>query len=583
MSIDEQFARPAVSDTNDTTGNEASAAGDFAGQDNNALIASIVEATPNIIGIFELSGERARFINRAGLRRLSPDRPPQLSRLGLTSIIGPASLDRFQGEILPRVHVLGSWSGIVHLRDTWGTDLRLYATFLSEKMLSRQKLVFMHAMTPIEGLNSDSSIAEHELLRAILETVPDCVYFKDLSSRFIRISRAMARKFQIGDPAEAIGKTDFDFFAIDHAGPALQSEQQVIATGMPILDVEEKEVFDDGRIEWVNTCKFPFRDLHGKVVGTFGISRDITAKKQAEIEHRQMQTRLELAQKLESVGRLAAGVAHEINTPTQFIMDNARFLTNSFAELEQIIGAYRELGDKLKNDPAYASDLARVQEMESERDLDYLLEEVPKTLTQSIEGLGRIARIVGSLKEFSHPSGTGRKAANLNRAIETAAVVSRHEWKYVAEVTMELESSLPDVPCVLDELSQAILNLIVNAAHAIADQIKRSPDSKGRITLRTRRDGEWAVIEVEDTGTGITPEVSAHMFEPFFTTKPLGKGTGQGLAIVHSVVVKGHGGQVDCRSEPGHGATFILRLPLQGPVDPPEDDEVERSAGPDSQ
>ncbi|PTY07156.1 hypothetical protein DB347_07540 [Opitutaceae bacterium EW11] len=532
-----------------------------------SLISSVLEATPDIVAVFELPSGAARYINRAGIRRLSPDRVPDLRRLGLSSIIGPASQDQVRGEVLPRVQVLGNWSGVVHLRDTSGAEFRLFATFLSERVLARRNLVFLHAMVPVEHINAESSIAEHELLRAILETLPDCVYFKDLSSRFIRISRAMARKFHIGDPSDAIGKTDFDFFADDHAIPAFNDEQQIIATGKPILDIEEKEVFEDGRIEWVHTCKFPFRDLQGKLIGTFGISRDITAKKKDDEERRQMEVRLQLAQKLESVGRLAAGVAHEINTPTQFVSDNARFLSTSFSELTQVLDAYHGLLQRLKSDPTYADQVAEIERVEAEVDLDYLTAEIPKTLDQSIDGLGRIGRIVGSLKEFSHPNGEGRQAANLNRAIETAVAVSRHEWKYVAEVTTELDPKLPLVPCVLDEFSQAVLNLIINAAHAIADRIKDSPETKGRITLRTRTEGEWVTVEVEDTGTGMSPEVRAHMFEPFFTTKPLGKGTGQGLAIVHSVIVKGHGGQVDCRTEPGRGSTFILRLPLIAPAD----------------
>jgi signal transduction histidine kinase len=292
---------------------------------------------------------------------------------------------------------------------------------------------------------------------------------------------------------------------------------------------------------------------------------DITERKQAEAERREMENRLQLAHKLESVGRLAAGVAHEINTPTQFVADNARFLTTGFAHLNAIIASYRALKAKAVAHGDCAAELATVEAAELEHELDYLAGEIPRTLEQSLDGLGRIARIVGSLKEFSHPNATERSLADLNRAIEIAVAVSRHEWKYVADVVTELDPELPGVPCMLDEVNQAILNLIINAAHAISDVVKPT-GGRGRITVRTRHEPDWAIIEVADTGTGIPAEIRSRIFEPFFTTKGIGQGTGQGLAIVRGIVVKGYHGRVDFTTEVGRGTTFRLALPISRPA-----------------
>jgi signal transduction histidine kinase len=176
--------------------------------------------------------------------------------------------------------------------------------------------------------------------------------------------------------------------------------------------------------------------------------------------------------------------------------------------------------------------------------------------------LKRISRIVRSLKEFSHPGGSDVGAADLNRAIETTLAVSRHEWKYVAEAETDLDPDLPLVRCVIDEINQAVLNLVVNAAHAVEDANAKLGRERGLITVRTRKCGEYAVIEVQDTGTGIPAKVRGSLFDPFFTTKDVGRGTGQGLAIAQAVVVQNHQGRIEFDTVEGEGTTFRLMLPL---------------------
>jgi PAS domain S-box-containing protein len=274
-----------------------------------------------------------------------------------------------------------------------------------------------------------------------------------------------------------------------------------------------------------------------------------------------MERELAQAQKLESIGHLAAGIAHEINTPTQFVGDNARFLNDSFAQLREIVGRYRGLLAAVRRGPVPDETMHGVEEAEKTADLDYLMEEVPKALAQSIEGIERIARIVRAMKEFAHPD-TGEKAVvDLNKSIESTITVARNEWKYVAEMVTDFDPALPPVQCLPGDINQVMLNLIVNAAHAIGDVVQQT-GGKGRITVSTKSAGEWAEIRVADTGTGIPERVREKIFDPFFTTKEVGKGTGQGLAIARSVIVEKHGGTLTCESTVGKGTTFVIRLPI---------------------
>ena len=204
-----------------------------------------------------------------------------------------------------------------------------------------------------------------------------------------------------------------------------------------------------------------------------------------------------------------------------------------------------------------------------EADFDYLKEEIPRALNQSLEGVDRVAKIVRAMKEFSHPA-REKTATDLNRAIQSTITVASNEWKYVAELDMDLDANLPAVHCSPAEFNQVVLNIVVNAAHAISDVVGDGGKGKGKIRVKTRPDGEWAVIEISDTGAGMPPHVQQRIFEPFFTTKEVGKGTGQGLAIAHNVIVDKHGGTIKVTSAPGKGTTFIIRLPIGGMKAEPE-------------
>jgi PAS domain S-box-containing protein len=408
---------------------------------------------------------------------------------------------------------------------------------------------------------TDEPAYERDLLQSLMDNSPDYIYFKDVHSRFVRINRAHARHFHLRNPEEAIGKSDADFFSESEAQQKLVDEQCLMASGTPLLGKIEKIDWPDGE-HWVSSTKVPIYGADGKVTGLVGISRDITASKKAEMERQMIELQLRQSQKLESIGQLAAGIAHEINTPTQYVGDNTRFLQDSFKELEPVLKSHEELIRAAKNNSLTPELVARAEQTLNACDLEYLFAQIPAAINETLEGVGRVTRIVRAMKEFSHPGGKEKSAADLNKAIESTTTVARNEWKYVADMKLDLAPDLPLVPCYLGEFNQVILNLIVNAAHAIGDVVKGQTNAKGLITVRTRREGDCVEIRVSDTGTGIPEKVRPHIFEPFFTTKSVGKGTGQGLSICYGSIVKKHGGTVTFETETGRGTTFILQLPI---------------------
>lgn len=265
---------------------------------------------------------------------------------------------------------------------------------------------------------------------------------------------------------------------------------------------------------------------------------------------------------MESIGQLAAGIAHEINTPAQYVGDNTRFLRDSFASIDALFGDLDKLLEAAKRGEITEALIAEVNASVRGADVEYLKAEVPKAIQQSLEGIERVANIVRAMKEFSHPGNGHKQLVDLNRAIESTLTVSRNEWKYVADLVTDFDPHLPQVSCLPGDFNQVVLNIVVNAAQAIANVVENGSQARGTITVRTRHEGDWVEIRVEDTGTGIPASIRHKVFDHFFTTKGVGKGTGQGLAIAHAIVVHKHAGTIRFESEEGKGTTFIIRLPI---------------------
>lgn len=276
---------------------------------------------------------------------------------------------------------------------------------------------------------------------------------------------------------------------------------------------------------------------------------------------RKMETDLRQAQKLESVGRLAAGVAHEINTPVQFVSDSLHFVRDAMNDLSIVLDKYQALQQAIVAGEPYAEASSEVSDTVASVDLGYLRENVPPALERALDGLNRVTTIVRSLKEFAHPDQKEMMAVDLNQSIMTTLAIARNEYKYLATVDTEL-GSLPPVMCHGGDVNQVILNLIVNASHAIGDVVQGT-DKLGHIRVRSWVERNCAVISINDSGGGIPLEIRSRIYDPFFTTKAVGKGTGQGLAIARSVVEK-HGGELTFESEMGVGTTFYIKLPVDG-------------------
>ncbi|OIQ50233.1 Blue-light-activated protein [Pseudodesulfovibrio hydrargyri] len=302
----------------------------------------------------------------------------------------------------------------------------------------------------------------------------------------------------------------------------------------------------------------PIRNHAGELIGFVGLGRDISQQLVVESQLRQ-------SQKLESIGELAAGIAHEINTPTQYVTSNLQFLHDSCGTYAEAVGRCRELIGFVKEHPDLFPDAGfreRAETALDEEEMTYLAEDVPAALEESSAGLKRIAEIVRSIKQLAHPGELAKAFHDLNEIVQNAVTVSTNEWKYVAAMDFTPDESLAPIFCLKGEVGQVVLNLIVNAAHAIESKLKGS-DGQGAITIRTRSEGKFAVLEVTDTGTGMSQEIASKAFDPFFTTKEVGKGTGQGLAISHNVVVGMHGGRIEIDSVEGEGTTFTVRLPFE--------------------
>lgn len=278
-------------------------------------------------------------------------------------------------------------------------------------------------------------------------------------------------------------------------------------------------------------------------------------------ERRLLERQLAQAQKLESIGQLAAGIAHEINTPIQYVGDNVVFLKKSFEDLLGLLERIKGIVWALDFQGVGRAELQGLRAELERADLDYLRSEIPMALEQTLEGVHRVAAIVRAMKEFSHPGKRENTAVDINRALESTITVSKNEWKYVAELVTDLAPDLPSVHCDAGELNQVFLNIIVNAAQAIGEVVNADSPQKGTIKISTRREGSWVEVRIQDTGPGIPEAIRSRVFDPFFTTKEVGKGTGQGLALCHSVIVKKLKGSISFETEAGKGTTFVVRLP----------------------
>lgn len=388
---------------------------------------------------------------------------------------------------------------------------------------------------------------------AVLNTATDCIVAIGSSGTVVGLNRAAERTFGCSQE-DVLGTDASELFAMTSDAEGVQ--MILHANGGGAGETSYQETVGTRR----DGATFPLEIgvgtlKRGEDTLWIASARDITVRKNLE-------SQLLQAQKLESIGQLAAGIAHEINTPIQFVVHNAQFLEEAFCDLQGVLDACGRVLDEEEDgkvDPALVSAAREAVEI---ADLDYLEGEIPSALAQAREGLSRVSRIVLAMKNFSHPGSSDKTPIDLNESIDSTVTICRAEWKHLAEVEMDLDPALPSVPCLGAEINQAVLNIVVNAAHAIGSSQADGCDSKGLIQISTRAVDGYAEIRISDDGSGMPPDVQERIFDPFFTTKEVGKGTGQGLTVAHSVIHDKHDGTIRVESEVGKGTTFVIRLPL---------------------
>jgi two-component system NtrC family sensor kinase len=406
----------------------------------------------------------------------------------------------------------------------------------------------LRAATRRAQLLADQLSSEKALLSEVLASIPHMVYWKDPELRYIGVNQAfLGLRGLVGEHA-VLERLESELDCHDELSAVLaRLEQQVLETGEPVENQRLILAPSDRPRCSLLLSVLPKTDEDGTVCGVIGVAADVTHVSTLEQQ-------LAQASRLESIGQLAAGIAHEINTPVQYVSDNTRFLVETF---EEVMGTLRAV-EALARDTEPVAD--RLQALLKRVDLEFLGGEIPSALTQSLEGLERVSQIVRAMKDFSHP-GQGRVAADLNRAVESTVQVSRNEWRYVAVLDLDLDPDVGLVRCHEGELKQVLLNIVVNAAQAISGaRSRKDSETLGRITLKTERVGGGVRITVADDGPGMVESVRSKIFDPFFTTKPVGQGTGQGLSMAYAVIQK-HGGTLAVESAPGTGATFTIDLP----------------------
>lgn len=404
------------------------------------------------------------------------------------------------------------------------------------------------------NIRTTEAMPHESLLRRFVEHVPVAAAMFDREMRYLLVSRRWYSDFTFL-PRRLEGLCHYD--VVPPAEQWRERHRRALAgEDMPPVEVSFVRP-DNGQTEWIVTQSLPWTQEDGAIGGILIFAEIVTARREAEAAEEQRQATLRHQQKMEALGTLAGGIAHEINSPIQYISNNLGFLETAVADIVRLVDAYRGALAESSPPPEVKHHIAGA---ERAADLAFLHAEVGESVRQALAGVRSISRIVTAIKTFSHPGTAERAPVDVNSVIRDAVVVSHNQWKHVAEVEEDLDDSLPAILGHGDQLGQVVLNLIVNALHAIEDAGK---PGKGRIRLSSHDRTDGLEIRVEDNGIGVPPHLIDKIFEPFFTTKAPGRGTGQGLSIAHSIVARGHGGTIRCESDPGRYTRFTIRLPYR--------------------
>ena len=401
------------------------------------------------------------------------------------------------------------------------------------------------APAPLPTLEEER--AARARLEAVLAFAPAFIISVTADGNIDFINRTLPQH----DKKDVIGASWLPYFPPDRQALMTEALRAACDTGATQV-FEVTTPGPDGAALWFESQLAPTR-VDGRIVGAVLVSQDVTERKRVQAE-------LLAGRQLALLGTLAAGVAHEINTPIQFVGDSIHFLRDVTLDLLGLFDRLRELREATLAGSPVSEAVKQAAEAEQAADLPFLRESIPAAVERCIDGLSRVTTIVHSLKEFAHPAQKEKSPVDLNHVVRSTLAIAASEYKYVAELETDF-GELPPVTCHPGEIGQAVLNILVNAAHAVGDVVAGS-DRKGLITVRTRQEGDLALIAITDTGRGIPEGIQPRIFDPFFTTKEVGKGTGQGLAIASSTVRDRHEGQLTFETSEGQGTTFFIRIPF---------------------
>lgn len=399
---------------------------------------------------------------------------------------------------------------------------------------------------------------EREILSISLASIGEAIVTISPTGEIVLFNNA-AQQVTEYSALEAVGKPAHEILRIldektnkvldDPIGHLLEIDKAFDINTPPrrpvLMTKTEKKILISGKIT-------PIRIEEHKNAGYVLVFDDVTEKEQIAAQSM-------LSLKMESIGQLAAGIAHEINTPIQYLGDNLHYIQHA---LETYIEFDQKMTSFLSSISRSNQETQKVLDFRNSQRIDHLNKEIPIAIVESFEGLERVRKIVMAIREFSHPSQKVKTYSDINKSVQTTATISRNEWKYFADLVTDLDPNLPLVLCRIDELNQVLLNMIVNAAHAIEEKQKETDKEKGKITIKTTRDHDKVVIAVTDTGCGISDKIVDRIFDPFFTTKDVGKGTGQGLSLAYNIIVNHHHGTIHVFTKENIGTTFTIELPI---------------------
>ncbi len=435
---------------------------------------------------------------------------------------------------------------IRHKDGTWRI-LESVATAIPNEEDQIENLVIVNRDITKRRQAEETKDRADQLFRSIAENSADLIAVVDKAGH--RIYNNPAYERLLGYTQEELKLTNsFQQIHPDDRSLVTRAAERALKTGVGQI-VEYRMQRKDGTYVTLESHGSFIRDSRGEIEASVISARDISDRRMA------LQT-----EKLSAIGQLAAGIAHEINTPVQYVSDNIAFLSDTWSQLDAAM-ALCLIPERVFATSDSSSSTA-VTPTGPPEDWDWLRQQVPKAISQSLEGIRRMSKILGAMRRFSHTGGGEREQVDLNEALDATLTIVQNQIKHIADVQTDYQPNLPHLECYADEMNQVFLNLIVNATHAIREASKKQARERGKLNIRTRQIDNDVQIEIQDNGTGIPLPVCARVFDPFFTTKQVGEGTGQGLTICHDIVVQKHHGNIWFDTELDRGTTFFIRIPI---------------------